>query len=79
MNGILVLWLISMNLITYIEKYGNKTFEEKELNGVDKLIFSNLSYVHNNIFNHYNEAIDNKALKYPYKYRKHQVVRYYGK
>lgn len=45
MNGILVLWLISMNLITYIEKYGNKTFEEKELNGVDKLIFSNLSYV----------------------------------
>lgn len=34
-----------MNLISYIEKYGNKTFLDKPLNGVDKLILSNLSYV----------------------------------
>ena len=34
-----------MNVIGYIEKYGNLTFEEKGLNGVDKLIFANLSYV----------------------------------
>ena len=34
-----------MNLISYIEKYGNKTFDDKPLNEVDKLILSNLSYV----------------------------------
>ena len=34
-----------MNLISYIDKYGNKTFNDKPLNGVDKLILSNLSYV----------------------------------
>ena len=34
-----------MNLISYIEKYGNKTFNDKPLNEVDKLILSNLSYV----------------------------------
>ena len=34
-----------MNLISYIEKYGNKTFQDKPLNGVDKLILSNLSYI----------------------------------
>ena len=34
-----------MNLISYIEKYGNKTFLDKPLNGVDKLILSNLSYL----------------------------------
>ena len=33
----------------------------------------------NILFNHYNEAIHNKALKFPYKYMKHQVVHYYGK
>lgn len=34
-----------MNIIDYIEKYGDKTFKEKPLNGVDKLILSNLSYI----------------------------------
>ena len=34
-----------MNLINYIEKHGNMTFKDKPLNGVDKLILSNLSYV----------------------------------
>lgn len=35
----------TMNLINYINKYGNKTFAEKEINEVDKLLFSLLSYV----------------------------------
>ena len=34
-----------MNLISYIEKHGNTPFRDKPLNGVDKLILSNLSYV----------------------------------
>ena len=34
-----------MNIIDYIDKNGKYTFLEKELNEVDKLIFSNLSYV----------------------------------
>lgn len=34
-----------MNIYEYIEKYGNKTFEEKEFNEVDNLIFSLLSYL----------------------------------
>ena len=34
-----------MNLISYIEKYGNKSFLDKPLNEVDKLILSNLSYI----------------------------------
>jgi hypothetical protein len=34
-----------MNIINYINKYGDNTFEEKELNEVDKLIFALLSYV----------------------------------
>lgn len=34
-----------MNIINYINKYGDKTFEEKSLNEIDKLIFSQLSYV----------------------------------
>lgn len=34
-----------MNVIEYIEKYGNLNFNEKPFNNVDKLIFANLSYV----------------------------------
>ncbi len=34
-----------MKMIDYIEKNGNLSFSEKELNEVDKLIFANLSYV----------------------------------
>lgn len=34
-----------MMLVEYIEKYGNLSFNEKEFNGVDKLILANLSYV----------------------------------
>lgn len=34
-----------MNIINYINKYGDKTFEEKSLNEIDKVIFSQLSYV----------------------------------
>lgn len=34
-----------MNIINYINKYGDKTFEEKSLNEIDKLIFSQLAYV----------------------------------
>lgn len=34
-----------MNIVDYIEKYGNLTFEEKELTEIDKLLFSILSYI----------------------------------
>lgn len=34
-----------MNVIDYIEKYGNISFTEKQFNEVDKLILANLSYV----------------------------------
>lgn len=34
-----------MNIINYINRYGDKTVEEKSLNEIDKLIFSQLSYV----------------------------------
>lgn len=34
-----------MNIIDYIDKYKNLTFKEKELNELDKLIFSLLSYI----------------------------------
>ena len=34
-----------MNVVDYIEKYGNLNFNEKPFNEVDKLILANLSYV----------------------------------
>lgn len=34
-----------MNVIEYIEKYGELNFNDKPINDVDKLIFANLSYV----------------------------------
>ena len=34
-----------MNVFNYVDKYGNKTFKEKSLNEIDKLIFALLSYV----------------------------------
>ena len=34
-----------MNLFSYIDKYGNKSFEEMKFNEVDNIIFSSLSYV----------------------------------
>ena len=34
-----------MNIIKYIKKNGDLTFDEKPLNDVDKLIFGLLSYV----------------------------------
>lgn len=37
-----------MNIIEYIERYGDKTFDELELTEIDKLIFSLLSYVEYN-------------------------------
>lgn len=37
-----------MNIIKYINKYGDLTFDEKPLNEVDKLIFGLLSYVRYN-------------------------------
>lgn len=33
------------NLFSYIEKYGNKTFEEKEFNELDNLVFSAIAYL----------------------------------
>lgn len=33
------------NLSDYIEKYGEKTFNEKEFNDIDNLVFSELSYI----------------------------------
>lgn len=35
-----------MNINTYIDCYGDKTFEERPLNEVDSLIFAELSYLH---------------------------------
>ena len=37
-----------MNVIDYIKRYGDKTFDEKKFNEVDSLIFSLLSYVEYN-------------------------------
>lgn len=34
-----------MNIIDYIDKFGDKSFTQKEMNEIDKLIFSLLSYV----------------------------------
>ncbi len=34
-----------MKLVEYIDKYGDLSFDEKEFNGVDKLILANISYV----------------------------------
>ena len=34
-----------MNIIQYVQKYGNRTFAERPLNEVDSLIFSELSYL----------------------------------
>ena len=35
-----------MNVIDYIDKYGDYSFKKKPLNEIDKLIFGLLSYVH---------------------------------
>ena len=62
-----------MNIIDYINKNGKYSFLEKELNEVDKLIFSNLSYVdYKNIIDnsHYNkkrlEDVGNEFFKKEY-------------
>ena len=34
-----------MNLISYIEKYGDLSFKEKEINNIDYLVFGLLSYL----------------------------------
>lgn len=34
-----------MDIFEYVEKYGNYTFEEKEFNEVDNIVFSTLSYI----------------------------------
>ncbi len=34
-----------MNLIEYVRKYGNISFKEKEINDIDNLVFSSLSYL----------------------------------
>ena len=34
-----------MNLLSYVDKYGNFSFDEVEFNEVDNAIFASLSYV----------------------------------
>lgn len=34
-----------MNVFDYVDKYGNLTFEEKEFNEIDNLVFSSVSYL----------------------------------
>ena len=34
-----------MNIFDYIDKYGNYSFNEKEFNDIDNLIFSSLIYI----------------------------------
>lgn len=64
-----------MNFFSYIDKYGNSTFEEEPFNEVDNAIFAYLSYVSfdgivsKNIFNKITikEAGDRYFELYPYK------------
>ena len=49
-----------MTLFEYIDRYGDYTFDEKNINEVDNVIFSFLSYINfHNI-----DFIDNESLEY---------------
>jgi len=50
-----------VNIFDYIDKYGNTTFEEKEFNEVDNLIFCSLSYLN---FTYTSVNVNNHTIEY---------------
>lgn len=66
------------NIISYVRKYGDKTFEEMPLNNVDCLIFSQLSYInYDGLVYSYKENKNNVLLKNLKKYIENEEL-YYG-
>ena len=65
-----------MNIYDYIEKYGNKTFEEKEFNDIDNLIFSLLAYLDFNELIGKQETIEKIYIKTKNKYSLKEIKKY---
>lgn len=57
-----------MNIYDYTEKYKNKTFEEKEFNEIDNIIFSLLAYLDFSNIIEKKETLESVAKKYLEKY-----------
>ena len=66
-----------MNIYEYIEKYGDKTFKEKEFNDIDNLIFSTLSYLDlDDIINEETKTIETVGKIFLEKYKYKEIISY---
>lgn len=66
-----------MDIFDYIDKYGNLTFEEKEFNEIDNLVFSGLSYLDfSNLFSENINTIGTVGNTFLNKYKLKETSKY---